>query len=71
MSAEVLLGDHTQEETASVESIVGDALPMVGEDLVEEGEELACGDLAVEGEIGESVEPLAKTVHIFVRDFSI
>lgn len=68
MRAEVVLGDHTQEEPASEDSVVGDALPVVGEDLVEEGEELASGDLAIKGKIGESVEPLAETVHFFVLD---
>ena len=49
MRAEVVLGDHAQEKSASVYSFIGDGGPVVGEDFVEEGEELAGGYLAVEG----------------------
>lgn len=44
---------------------------MVGEDLVEEGEELANGDLAVKGQVCESAEPLAKIVDLFIWDIRI
>ena len=60
--SKVIFFDDFKEESAGVDMLQIDVFVLSNEDLLEEGDELSLADLAIEGQVGQFVEPFIQSI---------